>query len=298
MADLDVLIPHYNDAEGLKLSLASVRAQDWGGAIRVVVADDGSPPAALAEAERVCAESGLEIDFLRHAENRGRPFMRNALLDAIDSPWVAWLDAGDTWMWQKTSVQMAFAQSVSGTRHPKHFWVTCNYLWLAQGKKARMRWQKPTTELPREVLKGGRIGAYLWTMLGPAESFRWAGRFDDRLLRLQDLDYIMKFALTGGEVLCVPAEEPLAAYHKSYGGRDGAIQWRCHQIILDRYRPLMRTFHPKWDLRYKFKALMHAAEFAEADGDHELKRELEKEAFRIRPLRYYRIRMFKAPNKL
>jgi len=268
MADLDVLIPHYNDAEGLKLSLASVRAQDWGGAIRVVVADDGSPPAALAEAERVCAESGLEIDFLRHAENRGRPFMRNALLDAIDSPWVAWLDAGDTWMWQKTSVQMAFA------------------------------WQKPTTELPREVLKGGRIGAYLWTMLGPAESFRWAGRFDDRLLRLQDLDYIMKFALTGGEVLCVPAEEPLAAYHKSYGGRDGAIQWRCHQIILDRYRPLMRTFHPKWDLRYKFKALMHAAEFAEADGDHELKRELEKEAFRIRPLRYYRIRMFKAPNKL
>ena len=45
--DVSVVIPHYNDPASLERVVHAVRAQDYAGAVEIVVADDGSaePPA-------------------------------------------------------------------------------------------------------------------------------------------------------------------------------------------------------------------------------------------------------------
>src|SRR5688572_3798090 len=102
MATLDILIPYYNDPEGLVTSLRSVVSQSWEGDKRVVVVDDGSSLDAKRAVQAIVsdfrqgdsAQSQLTIDLLHNEVNRGRPYTRNVLLDSIDSRYVAWLDAG------------------------------------------------------------------------------------------------------------------------------------------------------------------------------------------------------------
>ncbi len=97
MATLDILIPHYNDSEALDLTLRSIAAQTWDGTTRVVIVDDGSRPEE-ANAARAVAEAFVHpVTFIANPRNRGRPYSRNVLLDSIDAPFVAWLDAGDDW---------------------------------------------------------------------------------------------------------------------------------------------------------------------------------------------------------
>ena len=54
---------------------------------------------------------------------------------------------------------------------------------------------------------GRRLRAYLWTLLGTARAFKAAGRFDERLPRLQDLDYFLRFIAAGGTLVVPPGNE-------------------------------------------------------------------------------------------
>ena len=95
MATLDILIPHYNDIDGLELTLRSIAAQTWRGETRIVIVDDGSAPDSARAAREIGEAFSQPVTFIANARNRGRPYTRNVLLDAIDSPYVAWLDAGE-----------------------------------------------------------------------------------------------------------------------------------------------------------------------------------------------------------
>src|SRR3546814_9107930 len=97
MATLDILIPHFNDPEGLALSLRSISRQTWEGDYRIVTADDGSRPDIRRSVAAIAEHSAVKIDTVFNHVNRGRPYTRNALLDSIDSRYVASLDAGDEW---------------------------------------------------------------------------------------------------------------------------------------------------------------------------------------------------------
>ena len=72
-------------------------------------------------------------------------------------------------------------------------WVTCHYDWQWSGRRARLKKQEVAGDQLRELMLGERLRAYLWTLLGSAEAFKAVGRFDERLPRLQDLDYFIRF---------------------------------------------------------------------------------------------------------
>jgi len=275
-----VLIPHHRDPEGLAAALSSVAAQDWltqdspsGGAnrLRVIVVDDGSPAADLAAARDACdtfrrnSEQELLLAPLPH--NQGRPTARNRLLDLARAPYLAWLDAGDIWYPPKLKEQFAHLAALQAAgQDPARLWVSCAYDWDQNGRRVTRQQQVAGDQL-RATLMGKYLRSYLWTLLGRAEAFRMAGRFDPRLPRMQDLDYFLTFLRAGGKIVVPPDPAPLCCYFKSDLGRDAAQVAGCYRIILAKSEPVIRPYPRRFRNALVHKAWMLPARFARSNGD-------------------------------
>ena len=266
-ARLDVLIPHFQDVEGLALSLASIAEQTWTGDMRVVLVDDGSPAEDVAAVEALADRSGLDVILARNPENRGRPYTRNHLLDMVEAEYVAWLDAGDVWYPEKLSRQF---EHLSRLRYEgvdtDRVWITCHYDWKWDNQSARRKQQEVDVRQMRELMLGLRLRAYLWTLLGSARAFRAAGRFDERLPRLQDLDYFMQFLRVGGNLSAPPGREALCRYHKSDIGRNAREIRDCHALIMAKYLPQLRPYGPAFLKTIRYNAERLSARYAANNG--------------------------------
>ena len=80
--DVTVVVPAYNDADGLAVCLASL------GAVPVVVVDDASRNSA--EIAAVCEQHGAQL--IRHDTNQGPAAARNTGLKLVDTALVAFVD--------------------------------------------------------------------------------------------------------------------------------------------------------------------------------------------------------------
>jgi glycosyltransferase involved in cell wall biosynthesis len=267
MSRLDVLLPHYRDPEGLKISLDSIAAQTWTGDMRVVVVDDGSETDVLRDVREILDASELPITFLQNPVNRGRPYTRNRLLDAVEGDYVAWLDAGDIWYPEKLDRQF---EQISRLRYlgedPDRHWITCNYDWQWIGRRVNLIRQETDGRQLRELMLGRRLRAYLWTLLGTAGAFRSAGRFDERLPRLQDLDYFVRFVLAGGTLTNAAEPAALCRYHKSDLGRNADEIRKCNRLIFRKYRPHLESYGPAFLKTIKYNAEMLSARYSVNNG--------------------------------
>jgi len=95
-------LPAYNEAEALPRLLQRMRdaQRDLPEPLRVVVVDDGSKDDTAAAAER-CNSSDLEVEVVKHAQNRGLhgaldTGFRAALERAQPGDWILTMDADDT----------------------------------------------------------------------------------------------------------------------------------------------------------------------------------------------------------
>ena len=79
----------------------------------------------------------------------------------------------------------------------------------------------------RALLIGTDLRAYLWTLLSRADTLRNVGWFDERLPRLQDLDFFLRFALKGGRIVAPETNEALCIYHKTDLGRSATRRARA-----------------------------------------------------------------------
>ena len=265
-ATVDVLVPHYNDPEGLSVSLQSAIDQEGPFRLRIVVADDGSTPEHLAAVEGQLEALPCETVLLKNGTNRGRPFTRNVLLDAIESDYVTWLDAADIWYPRKLELQMERLTAVEPQKRNRT-WVTCNYDMAWIGEETKLSIQKVhKPDQVKALLAGGELRAYLWTLLGTAEAFKSVGPFDLNLGRLQDLDFFIRFAETGGEIVAPDFDEPLCRYIKTDKGRSGDEVRRCHHYIYKKHHKLYRRYGKAFRRRMLCKMDLLAARFSRNNG--------------------------------
>lgn len=283
MATLDILIPHYNDPEGLALSLRSISRQTWPGATRIIIADDGSCPDARKAVAAIVEHSDVKIDAVFNAINRGRPYTRNVLLDSIESQYVAWLDAGDEWYPEKLQFQFDQVQLMESAHMDRPFWVTCNYDWAWPGRRKKKKTQKTEQDQLKSLLIGSTLRAYLWTLLGPAQSYKNIGWFDERLPRLQDLDYFIRFVTHGGMIRNIQHDEPLCVYHKSDIGRDADEIRACNAYIFDKHRVLFNRYGESFKAMRLYNMEMLSARFAQNNNNAKLARRYMWRAFNSRP---------------
>jgi glycosyltransferase involved in cell wall biosynthesis len=291
MAELDILVPHYNDPEGLVLSLRSIVRQRWKGDKRIVIVDDGSSEpsrhaaSAIAEDYRNMEFEGqnLQVDLIQNAINRGRPFARNVLLDAIESPYVSWLDAGDEWYPNKLGAQFDLLKLVEASHSEKLTWVTCNYDWKWNGGRKKKIKQRTDQDQHKALLIGSNLRAYLWTLLGSAQSFKSVGYFDARLPRMQDLDYFIRFVSHGGIIRNMGGEHTYCIYHKSDVGRNADEIRACNALIYDKHRVLFNRYGESFRQMRLYNMDMLAARFAKNNRDRNKTRAYMWSAFRHRP---------------
>ena len=105
---VSVVIPTFNRARLVSLTIESVLAQDFSG-VEIIVIDDGSTddtPAAL-------AKFGDRIRCVRQ-ENRGMNASRNTALELVRGEFVALLDSDDLWETWKLGVQVALLDRFPG----------------------------------------------------------------------------------------------------------------------------------------------------------------------------------------
>ena len=284
MICVDVLIPHYNDFEGLLRSLKSVSQQTWHGKFRLIVCDDGSTQETLQLVRSHIATRTDGIILLENKINLGRPATRNILLKSIQSEYVAWLDAGDEWYPSKIEEQFQAVYRAKFKYAGKLTWVTCNYDWQWIGKKKRLRKQNVEGDQTQKLMIGQELRSYLWTLLGTADSFKCLGEFDEQLPRLQDLDYFIRFVAKGGRIISPPTERSLCVYHKSDIGRNAVEIHRCYSRIYHKHQYLYKKYSGKFNRMRRYEIKRHAARFAESNGDLFKKMYYIAGAFLIKPL--------------
>ena len=91
---ISLIIPVYNAASTLPSLLQSVAAQSFRD-FEVVFIDDASTDGSAAVMEQFAAGSGLPVQILRQATNRGVAAARNRGMDAARGGWISFADADD-----------------------------------------------------------------------------------------------------------------------------------------------------------------------------------------------------------
>ena len=97
---VSVVIPSYNCARYLPKAIESVLAQTFTD-LEIIVVDDGSTD----ETAAAVAPYLDRIQFIRQ-NNKGLPGARNTGIRASDAPFIALLDADDSWLPEKLALQM------------------------------------------------------------------------------------------------------------------------------------------------------------------------------------------------
>lgn len=266
MTTLSVLIPHYNDPDGLALTLRGIEAQTWKGSREIVICDDGSTRGARRKLEQIIEDSAEKIRLIVHPTNLGRPYARNTLLDAAGGKYTTWCDAGDESYPARIEQQLDALYRARLLKFRQPVWCTCNYDLQWSGRRKSHRRQEVVGDQLSNLLLAN-LRAYLWTLLGTTQSFRDVGYFDTQLPRLQDLDFFMRFVAKGGMFILPPSHESLCVYDKFDQGKASAEVLRCYKYIFDKHAPLLLTRSRRFRRNRRFDMYMLAARFASNNRD-------------------------------
>lgn len=286
MSVLDVLIPHYEDASGLALSLDSVYAQNNSDNFRVVICDDGSSVSTREALEEI-AQQHSNIVLINNEKNQGRARTRNTLLDSIESPYTAWLDAGDEWYPEKIKLQFDAIYRSMFRQRENVVWATCNYDWQWNLGRKRKRKQNINGDQMKSLMVGQSLRSYLWTVLAESENFKNVGYFDEKLPRLQDLDYFMRFVSRGGRLISPDTDKPLCVYHKSDVGRNAEEIKSCYYHIYNKHAHAYGKFRPVFRRNRRYDIELHAARFAQNNNNRTAMCKSIARAAAINPTRFF-----------
>jgi glycosyltransferase involved in cell wall biosynthesis len=106
---ITVLIPAYRAQATISRALASVRAQTLQ-PDQILIIDDGSPEALFVDAELA---GSIALSLIRLPQNLGSSGALNSGIARVETQWIAFLDADDSWHPDKLARQMACAARCS-----------------------------------------------------------------------------------------------------------------------------------------------------------------------------------------
>ena len=265
--DVTVGMPVYDDPEGLRRTVPTIFSQTWAGRIRLLIIDDGSGPDTRDAIESLASAYG-GIEVIRNERNRGRPRARNQILENAGDGYLAWMDAGDLWHPRKLELQFAELAAAEEETPDQHVICVCplHRYFLNLGTSKLLVPEVQGDQL-YTALMAKTLYAYLPAMLGPAEAFRRVG-FDERLLRRQDYDLLVRFLAGGGRLVSTDPELPLFTYLKSDVGANARAVARANRVIRAKHASLYQRYEPEVASQIKYNQHTLVARFHEANEEH------------------------------
>lgn len=191
---ISVVIPVYNRPRAAHRAARSALAQqlDAGETLEVVLVDDASEPALEA--------GGLErTRIVRLERNAGPAAARNHGVAASRGENIAFLDSDDVWLPGKLARQIAVFRSLAASGDASRLAVVCGFYYP----------ERATGRLEARMPMPGRstleFASGCWTAPGTVfmahrSAFDRVGPLDERLRRLEDYDWLLRFGLAGGRL--------------------------------------------------------------------------------------------------
>ena len=185
---VSVVIPTRDRRGHLERALRSSLAQR-GVDVRVIVVDEASEDDTLAWLAGV---DDPRLHVVRHARSKGVATARNAGLEIVETPWVAFLDDDDLWAPDKLASQIDAAVRAGVA------WSCVGACVIDEAQEARYFQRPPRPEdcvdrlLLSNVVPGGGSGVVVRT-----ETIRRIGGFDPNLGTLADWDMWIRLAIDG-----------------------------------------------------------------------------------------------------
>lgn len=258
-------MPVYNDPDGLRRSVPTVFGQTWKGPIRLVVIDDGSTDETPEVLESLAA-TYRNIEIVRNATNRGRPFGRNQIIEHAGDDYLAWIDAGDLWHPRKLELQWTALLAAEAADPHTPLLCTGPIRWQFDDRAGpRIRYSELEGDQLRNALTG-KLLPYLQAIMGRADHFRRFGGFDPQLVRRQDYDFLVRFVGGGGRVIGTHEDVPLFTYLKSYVGGSAEAVAASNAVIRRKHQEFYRRYG--WRLERQIRANQHrlVARFYRSNG--------------------------------
>ncbi len=214
MPEVSVIVTGYNSAPTIVQAIDSVRAQTVGD-FELIFVDDASTDNTVALVESI---ADPRIRIIRNSKNRGIGGAKNVGIKAARGDYIAFLDSDDTWTPHKLAIQLP-AVKLSVGRPPLAFAA----FWVHRigVPTASLRCPRCYGTWLRSLLMGENLSLGS-TLLAARDCFETVGLFDERLIRLEDRDWTIRYLLRWDELTLV--SEPLAHINNSGWPRAETIE--------------------------------------------------------------------------
>jgi len=270
------LIPAYNSVSSIELA---IRSEILAGSVlddrfthEVCVFDDGSTDGTRELLENL--KQRFENLNVEHGSvNKGRPHARNRLLEMARGDAVCWLDADDVRPKEGLRV-LSEAIQLHGDRASRDA-VGGDVAWVVLGSFERV-WKgnengrvitPSISDRPVKDLARGRVEAYLWSTMFSKKALEVIGLFDDKLQRLQDLDFLLTAAERSVPLVIAPSAEPVATYFKNDRGANARIYFRSWKRVRRKHKVFLRSYGHRAYRSFHKHHIMVATRISIASGN-------------------------------
>lgn len=192
---ISVIIPVYNRPDMVARSVAAAQAQKGIATedLEIIVVDDGSVPALS------LIDTDTRLKIIRLERNAGAAAARNAGIRTARGEYIAFLDSDDVWLAEKLERQLSALRRIEEDGGEKLCALVCGFYWPNDMTGALQARVPRATDRLTDFVSG------CWFAPGSAllirrSAFERIGMFDERLRRLEDLDWFIRFGLMGGEL--------------------------------------------------------------------------------------------------
>jgi len=223
---VSVILPYHNRADTLLDASRSVLEQTHRD-LTLYLVNDGSTDDSQETAQSLADE---RIVHLHCAIRGGAPRARNAGIDAVRSPLIAFIDSDDLWLPRKLEAQLALLRS---TRDQG-----VGIVGSAWRQEPPSRTKKAFTLGPfnrEHVLRQGVAGAGTSMLLADFSVAEPTARFDETLPALEERSFLLDCLSNGSKVAITPEILAIVRRGRSDHVASPSAAALAYEMLLDRY---------------------------------------------------------------
>jgi glycosyltransferase involved in cell wall biosynthesis len=217
---VSVVVTCYNSALTVLRAIDSVREQTISD-LEIVVVDDASSDSTVAVVEAIREP---RIRLIRNNRNRGIGGAKNVGVAAARGRIIAFIDSDDSWVPEKLAIQLDALD-----RDPSHAPLSFSAFWVHRGGTGATVLRCPARRGSwlKSILSGETFSLGS-TFVATKACFDAVGDFDERLARLQDRDWTLRYLRQHGEFVFVP--QPLAHIYNSGWPEPGTVERSVNEL--------------------------------------------------------------------
>lgn len=228
---VSVVLPTYGRPEYFEEAVTSVVNQTYP-AVELVVVDDCSPEPVAPLLDDIDTEA-IDVELVRHEENKGACAARNTGIAAASGAYVAFIDDDDVWLETKLERQVEVMES-SG---PAVGAVYTAQRYVNEGETTNIRAPTTSGDVTAAMLRGASLNPFS-CMLVDSDAAAAAGELDERFPSWQDREWYFRLSQ---QCEFAAIQEPLVVRRMGHEQISGDYETKrdvSYPLLLSKHRQL------------------------------------------------------------